>query len=119
MALVERASTAIESLGRDLDERLGRETRPSERLQMIRATTNQITRTANDAIQAYARASRSVRAELLRPGADVAAATDMRTRLDASRASILEVLEVARRRYAVADAPGAASADHREALPGG
>lgn len=102
--LVQRASAEIESLGVDLDRRLQTEARPSERLRMIRESTNQITRLANDAIHAYGRASRAVRAEEQRPDSDQLAAREMRTRLDEARAAMLAVLEVAGRRYG-SDAP--------------
>ncbi len=99
VAMVQRASIEIESLGADLDRRLLEEKRPAERLRMIRETTNQITRLANDAINAYARASRAVRAEEQRGDADPAPAREMRRRLDEARAAMLAVLEVASRRY--------------------
>jgi hypothetical protein len=97
--IVERAAVEIAALGTDLDGRLEVERRPTERLRMIRETTNQITRVANDAINAYGRASRAVRAEELRADPDLVAAGAMRARLDAARASVLEVLAVARTRY--------------------
>lgn len=103
VVLVQRASTEIESLGADLDRRLQSESRPSERLRMIREATNQITRLANDAIHAYGRASRAVRAEEQRPDSDKLAAREMRTRLDEARAAMLAVLEVAGRRYKSAE----------------
>jgi hypothetical protein len=103
VVLVQRASAEIESLGADLDRRLQAETRPSERLRMIRETTNQITRLANDAIHAYGRASRAVKAEEQRPDSDQVAAREMRTRLDEARAAVLAVLEVAARRYQSAE----------------
>jgi hypothetical protein len=103
VVLVQRASAEIESLGADLDRRLQREARPAERLRMIRETTNQITRLANDAIHAYGRASRAVRAEEQRPESDQMAAREMRARLDEARADMLAVLEVAGRRYKSAE----------------
>ena len=109
VVLVQRASAEIESLGADLDRRLQRESRPAERLRMIRETTNQITRLANDAINAYGRASRAVKAEEQRSDSDQVAAREMRTRLDEARAAMLAVLEVAGRRYGPDDA-GDASA---------
>ena len=96
---VERAAHEIATLGKDLDRRLEGESRPSERLRMIRETTNQITRVANDAINAYGRVSRAVRAEERRPEPDLAAARAMRSRLDAARAAVLAVLDEARGRY--------------------
>jgi hypothetical protein len=98
--IVERASVEIASLGTDLDRRLEAEARPKERLRMIRETTNQITRVANDAINAYVRASRAVRAEELRAEPDLVAANAMRTRLNAARAAVLSVLDEAQGRYA-------------------
>ena len=103
VVLVQRASSEIESLGADLDRRLQSESRPSERLHMIREATNQITRLANDAIHAYGRASRAVRAEEQRPDSDKVAAREMRGRLDEARAAMLAVLEVAGRRYTSAE----------------
>ncbi len=97
--IVERASVEIASLGTDLDRRLERESRPSERLRMIRETTNQITRVANDAINAYGRASRAVRAEEDRSEPDLVAARAMRARLDAARAAVLSELGEAEGRY--------------------
>jgi hypothetical protein len=99
VVLVQRASGEIETLGADLDRRLQGESRPSERLRMIRETTNQITRVANDAIHAYGRASRAVRAEEQKPDSDQVAAREMRARLDEARASVLAVLDVASKRY--------------------
>jgi hypothetical protein len=103
VVLVQRASGEIETLGADLDRRLQAESRPSERLRMIRETTNQITRLANDAIHAYGRASRAVKTEEQRPDSDQVAAREMRTRLDEARAAVLAVLEVAARRYQSAE----------------
>lgn len=99
LAVVEGAAAAIRELGIELEERISRETRDAEILRMTRETTNQITRVANDAIQAYGRASRAVRGELDRSGADVAAADAMRERLDAARAEILDVLRQVETRY--------------------
>jgi hypothetical protein len=108
VVLVQRASGEIETLGADLDRRLQGESRPSERLRMIRETTNQITRLANDAIHAYVRASRAVRAELDRPDSDVVAAREMRARLDEARAATLTALERAGRRYEAPEPDGSA-----------
>ncbi len=97
--LVQGASAAIADLGAELDRSLAREKRESERLRMLRETTNRITRTANDAVHAYRRASRAIKTELERPDANVAAAKEMRRRLDKARAEVLRALEVAQERY--------------------
>jgi chromosome segregation ATPase len=97
--LVQGASAAIADLGAELDRSLAREKRAAERLRMLRETTNRITRTANDAVHAYRRASRAIKTELERPDANVAAAEEMRRRLDEARAEVLRALEVAQERY--------------------
>ena len=103
--LVQRASATILELGAALDAQLLNERRPAERMRMLRETTNRITRTANDAIQAYGRASRAVTAELERPNTDPAAAKAMRQRLDAARAEVMAALQVASLRYPSPDSP--------------
>ena len=106
--IVERAAVEIATLGNDLDRRLETEGRPPERLRMIRETTNQITRVANDAINAYGRVSRAIKAEEGRAQPDLVAAGAMRSRLDAARAAVLEVLERAKGRYETLPAPSSA-----------
>ena len=84
---------------------------------MLREATNRITRTANDAVHAYRRASRAIKTELERPDANVETAELMRTRLDEARAKVLEALAIANERYpqvegdSAADAPSAAAED--------
>lgn len=99
LGAVRDASSRITELGARLEEQLRSEQRPDERLRMLREATNHITRTANDAIQAYRRASRGVSEELARPDGDVAAARKMRSQLAAARRDMLRVLDVARQRY--------------------
>jgi hypothetical protein len=112
---VERAAVEIVELGSDLDRRLEDERRPTERVRLLRETTNRITRTANDAVQAYRRARRSLDAELRRPSADVEAVTRLGDRLATARAEVLQALEAANARYpqvdAVADDQPARNAD--------
>jgi predicted nucleic acid-binding Zn-ribbon protein len=107
LLVVQRASTHIRELGHDLDQQLEREPRPSERLRLLRETTNRIVRTANDAVHAYRRASRSLQNELERGDPHVAAATEMMRQLQAARAELLSVIDAANRRYpsAADDAP--------------
>jgi len=99
LGVVQQASTTILELGAALDDRLLKENRPSERMRMLRDTTNRIIRTANDAAQAYSRASRAIVAELERPDTDPGAARDLRRRLDAARRDVMAALEVAQQRY--------------------
>lgn len=103
---VERAAAMIVELGSDLDRRLQRETRPAERMRLLREATNRITRTANDAVQAYRRARRSLDAELRRPSADVEAMNRLGERLTTARADVLQALEAANARYPQADPAG-------------
>lgn len=97
--VVERAHASILDLSASLDRRLLAEGSPAERLRLLRETTNQITRTANDAIQAYRRASAAVDVELQIARGDAQLARKMRQRLGRARGDLLGVLEVASRRY--------------------
>lgn len=97
--VVQRATASIVDLNNSLDRALRDERRPDERLRMLRETTNRITRGANDAIQAYRRASAAVDAELQMPGGDRDQAHRMRLLLDGARADMLSVLEVTSHRY--------------------
>jgi hypothetical protein len=100
---VQRASASILDIGSALDRRQLAERRPAERLRMLREATNQITRTANDAIQAYRRASATVHAELAIPDGDHDEARAMRLELEAGRSELLRVLELMSGRYSWAD----------------
>jgi hypothetical protein len=94
-----RAIALIEDLGADLDRRLPDESRASERLRLLRETTNRITRAANDAIQAYGRGRRTVTAELAREGRRGEAALRTQTELKTARADLLRAIARAQRRY--------------------
>jgi hypothetical protein len=102
---VQRASSLIEELGARLDEELGRESRPGERLRLLRETTNRITRAANDAIHAYARGRASVERELRRAGGDTELARRTRDELRSARVELLRVLAIANSRYPTPEAP--------------
>ncbi|MGE5235391.1 MAG: hypothetical protein ACM3O7_03450 [Acidobacteriota bacterium] len=103
LSTVRFSGTLIADLDTELDRLLLSERRPTERVRLLRETTNRITRAANDAVHAYRRASRTVRLELERPDADVEAATATRARLDQARRDVLAALEVAKRRYPAVD----------------
>lgn len=103
LRVVQRATAAIAEFSATLDRQLLAERRPSVRMRMLRETTNQITRTANDAIQAYRRASAAVQAEFQIPGADLSQAEQMRALLDRARADMLGALELVSHRYAWAE----------------
>jgi hypothetical protein len=103
ISLVERAAPQITELGADLDRRLKRESRTPERLRLLREATNRITRTANDAIQAYRRARRSLDAELQRTNADVDGVRRLEERLTVARTDVLQALDAANGRYPWAD----------------
>lgn len=99
LLLLQNAPETIAEYTRILDQRLANEQRPSERTRMLRETTNQITRTANDAIQAYHRARASVAAELEMENGDWAHAKRMSGQLEVARKDVLSALETARVRY--------------------
>jgi hypothetical protein len=101
----------IAELGSDLDRQLLAEARPSERLRMLRETTNRITRAANDAVHAYRRASRAVADELKRPAGDARAAAELQTHLHAARTEVLRVLALAQTLYPWAADDSSASDD--------
>ena len=103
MLLIERASALIEELGAELDTQLRTEGREGERLRLLRATTNRITRTANDAIHAYGRARRAIDAAIERDDANRADALAMRRRLQVARKQLLGTLAVASERYPASD----------------
>lgn len=76
---------------------------------MLREATNQITRTANDAIQAYRRTRAAVTAELAMPTGDWKHAKRMSAELTIARQDVLKALEETSRRYpTVAEAPALA-----------
>jgi len=99
LVAVQRATTLIDDLGADLDRQLAREAREAERLRMLRETTNRITRAANDAIQAYGRARRTLKTELERRDGNTEAALAMQARLRSARLDLLRALKSANRRY--------------------
>jgi hypothetical protein len=96
--LVQQASVQIAEFGAELDQALRTEGRADERLRFVRDATNRITRTANDAIQAYRRARRVLDAEAAK-GAYRGDSDAARDRLNAARREVLEALEKAGMRY--------------------
>ena len=99
IVVVQRTTAFIEDLNAALDRQLLDEQRPTERLRMLRETTNRITRASNDAIQAYRRVRAAIQVELQLPDGDQAHARRMRLTVDAARDDMLRVLEVTSRRY--------------------
>lgn len=75
------------------------EARPEEQVRLLRQATSQITRAANDAVQAYRRVSEGLRAESERGDTDPAEAERMAQALSEARGEMLNALEVASRRY--------------------
>lgn len=96
---VQRAVLLIEDLGSDLDRRLVLEEREPERLRLLREATNRITRTANDAIRAYAKGQRAIKAQLARTDDDAEAVLAMQASLQGARLDLLRALRHAERRY--------------------
>lgn len=100
LRLLQSASGSITQLTDSLDRQLANEQRPSERMRMLRETTNQITRLANDAIHAYTRVRATLKAENEMDDGDQAGANEMRRLLGEARAEVLRVLEATNQRYA-------------------
>ena len=97
---LDRATLRIEELSVILDHQLssGRE-RDEERLKDLRQATGQITRSANDGIQAYRRVSQALRAEVQHADADAVELADATRSLADARARMLTALEAASKRY--------------------
>ena len=91
---IDRATLRIEELSGILDRQLSSEERDEERLKHLRQATGQITRSANDGIQAYRRVSQALRAEAQHPDADALEVADAESRaLADARARMLTALE--------------------------
>ena len=93
------ATLRIEELSLILDRQLSGESRDEERLKHLRQATGQITRSANDGIQAYRRVSRALRAEAALADSDENEVADATRALADARTRMLEALEAASRRY--------------------
>ncbi len=100
LRILQRATAHIDELNETLDRQLAGERSERERMRLLREATNQITRTANDGIQAYRRVTAAVRSEQARAdGADAAELARIQTSLDEARLALLRVLEETRHRY--------------------
>lgn len=99
LRLIRRATTRIEEVSAALDRQLLAELRPDEQVRLLRQATSQITRSANDAIQAYRRVSEGLEQERQRSETDPSEAARMAQSLSEARTEMLEALDVASRRY--------------------
>ena len=99
LRVIQRATIRIEEVSAALDRELLAELRPDEQVRLLRQATSQITRAANDAIQAYRRVTEGLQAENQRGDTDPSEAARMSETLSAARAEMLEALEHASRRY--------------------
>jgi hypothetical protein len=99
LLVIQRATTRIEEVSASLDQQLLREQRSTEQVRILRGATSQITRAANDGIQAYRRVSAGIQAERERSDIDPLEIVRMTESLARAREGMLEVLEVASRRY--------------------
>lgn len=102
---IRQATRHIQELSATLDRQLGADARPEEQMRHLRQATGQITRAANDAVQAYRRVSGALRAEASQPDVDPEEIERARRELASARAAMLEVLETANRRYPWAATP--------------
>ena len=99
LVTVQRAAQRIGAPNATLDERIAAAGRPEERLRLLRDATNQITRAANDAIQAYRRVAEAIGDPADSERDEHAEAGEMRAALHAARADMLRALEITSRRY--------------------
>ena len=96
---IDRATLRIEELTVILDRQLSSEDRDEERIKHLRQATGQITRSANDGIQAYRRIASALRAEAAHADADPVEVADATRALADARTRMLAALEVASQRY--------------------
>ena len=96
---MDRATARIEELAGILERQLEAEPRDEERLKHLRQATGQITRSANDGIQAYRRVVRVLELEGRQPDADAEDVALATRQLGDARARMLRALEVASQRY--------------------
>ena len=99
LRLIRRATTRIEELSAVLDRQMLAEERPAEQLTLLRLATSQITRSANDAIQAYRRVAEGLRVEAQRSDSDPDETARAASDLADAREGMLRALDVASRRY--------------------
>jgi hypothetical protein len=99
LRVIRRATTRIEEVSASLDRQLLAELRPDEQVRLLRQATSQITRAANDAIQAYRRVTEGLNQETQRGDTDPSEAERMARTLADARSEMLEALDVASRRY--------------------
>jgi hypothetical protein len=104
---IRRATRHIQDLSVTLDRQLGADPRPEEQMRHLRHATGQITRAANDAVQAYRRVSGALKAEAAHPDVDAEEIEHARRELAKARAAMLEVLKSAGDRYPWAEPFGA------------
>jgi TolA-binding protein len=96
---IDRATKRIEELSVILERQLSSEEREEERLKHLRQATGQITRSANDGIQAYRRISQALRTEAMHADSDPVEIANARRALAEARTRMLAALEIASRRY--------------------
>ena len=112
LRVLQRATAHIDDLNQTLDRQLAAERSEGERMRLLREATNQITRAANDGIQAYRRVTAAVKSEQARPdGAQADELARIQASLDAARQDLLDVLESTSRRYPWASEWNAAVAE--------
>lgn len=117
LRVLQRATTNIDELNEALDRQLAAEPAEHERMRLLREATNQITRSANDGIQAYRRVSAAVRSEEARSdAADAAELLRIQSALETARRDLLRALEETSRRYPWASPWGDAVNDVTSAL---
>lgn len=100
---IRTATRHIAELTAILDRQTGAESRPEEQMRDLRHATGQITRSANDGIQAYRRVSQALAAEASHADRDPDEVERTTRDLADARAGMLAALDVASKRYPWAD----------------
>jgi hypothetical protein len=99
LRLIQRASERIAEINASLDLAVAGARSDAERMRLLREATNQIVRLANDAVQAYGRATRGLRLDDEAGRGSDAGRERMRELLQIARATVLAELEQASHRY--------------------
>lgn len=96
---ITHAARRIQELTGILDRQLTPGMQADPQMRDLRQATGQITRAANDAVQAYRRVTGALRDEAARPDGDAVEIAHARRELAAARAGLLAELQTASLRY--------------------
>jgi hypothetical protein len=118
LRIIRGATRRVEEQSGILDRQMKGDGRPAEQLRHLRQATGQITRAANDAVQAYRRVSVALREEAGRTDADATEVERATREVAEARSDMMAALEVASHRYPWSE-PWTTSSDAPPAIANG